>query len=132
MFCPKFVDHVVLRIADVGRTERFYNALLGEPKERIPGSVLYAVGDTLLFFTLSEKSEPEQFEKEDIGLNHLAFGVRTLEELREIGAQLNAAGIAHSGIGMCRYGNVEFIWLDDPDGIRVEFYRRPEGSGASA
>jgi catechol-2,3-dioxygenase len=87
--------------------------------------VLYVVGDTLLFFTPLEKAEPRAYEKENIGLNHLAFGVRSVEELKEVAAQLNTAGIAHSGIQMCRFGEVEFIWLDDPDRIRVEFYRRP-------
>jgi glyoxylase I family protein len=31
MFFPDFVDHLVFRVADMDRTERFYTALLGEP-----------------------------------------------------------------------------------------------------
>jgi hypothetical protein len=42
-----------------------------------------------------------------------------------IEAQLGSAGISHSGIKIDHYGQKEFIWLDDPDGMRVEFYLRP-------
>jgi len=77
------------------------------------------------FFTLCDRHE-EAYDKESIGLNHFAFGVRTLDELQRIQAQLNSLGISHSGIGVDRYGRKEFIWLDDPDGMRVEFYVRPE------
>jgi glyoxylase I family protein len=51
--------------------------------------------------------------------------VRTLEELKSIRGQLDSAGISHSGIKIDHYGRKEFIWLDDPDGMRIEFYLRP-------
>jgi len=35
---------------------------------------------------------------------------------------LTSNQIAHSGID--RYGLKEFLWLDDPDGMRIEFYLR--------
>lgn len=120
-----FLDHLVFRVRELGRTERFYTALLGEPSYRTDDSVMYLSGETRLFFTLAD-GQAQRHEKENIGLNHLAFGVRTLEELRAMEAQLNAAGIAHSGIGIDRYGQREFIWMDDPDGMRVEFYLRFE------
>ena len=59
-------------------------------------------------------------------MNHLAFGVRTGEELREFEKTLNDAGITNSGIKTDKYGNKEFIWFDDPSGIRLEIYCRPE------
>lgn len=51
--------------------------------------------------------------------------VRTLEDLRGIQEQLSRAGIRNSGIQKDRYGQKEFIWLDDPDNMRIEFYVRP-------
>jgi glyoxylase I family protein len=68
---------------------------------------------------------PLPYEKEAVGLNHLAFGVHTLEDLRVMQKQLDCAGIANSGIQIDRYGQKEFIWLDDPDRMRIEFYLRP-------
>jgi glyoxylase I family protein len=86
---------------------------------------MYEVGDTLLFFSTCDEPNPRPYEKEHIGLNHLAFGVRTLEELQPIRRQLDDSGVRHSGINMDPYGEKEFIWLDDPDGMRIEFYLRP-------
>jgi glyoxylase I family protein len=126
MITLKFVDHLVFRVSDLDRTERFYTALLGQAPTRAEDSVMYTAGDTLLFFTRSVEHPREPYEKEKVGLNHLAFGVRTIEELQAVQAKLDSAGISHSGIRVDRYGEKEFIWLDDPDGMRVEFYLRPE------
>jgi glyoxylase I family protein len=126
MICPKLVDHLVFRVAELDRTDRFYTALLGRAHERAEGSLMYKAGDTRLFFTLSDRPQQGTYQKEKVGLNHMAFGVRTLEELKTIGAQLDAAGISHRGIKLDHYGRKDFIWLDDPDGMRIEFYLRPE------
>lgn len=126
MISPRFVDHLVFRVKDLAATEHFYSVLLGQSPERSEGSLMYTAGETRLFFTLCNRSEPEPYDKENVGLNHLAFGVRTLEELQAIEAQLNRSGISHSGIELDRYGQKEFIWLDDPNGMRIEFYLRSE------
>lgn len=125
MTYPKFVDHLVLRVAEVDRAEQFYTALLGQPAQRAEGSIMYQVGDTRLFLTHADDHREEPYEKEKVGLNHLAFGVRTLEELQAVRAQLDSLGVVHSGIKRDTYGQKEFIWLDDPDGMRIEFYMRP-------
>jgi glyoxylase I family protein len=125
MIYPRFVDHAVFRVSDLRATERFYTILLGQPSDQTEDSLMYEVGATLLFFSACDVPNPRPFEKEQIGLNHLAFGLRTLEELQTIRTQLDRAGIPHSGIMIDRYGEKEFIWLDDPDGMRIEFYLRP-------
>jgi glyoxylase I family protein len=125
MIYPNFVDHLVFRVAEMERTERFYSALLGQPLKE-EGYIMYMAGHTRLFFTLSVESLEGKYEKEKIGLNHLAFGVRTLQELQTIQAQLDSSGISHSGIKLWQDGVTEYIWLDDPDGMRVEFWLRPQ------
>jgi glyoxylase I family protein len=125
MISPKFIDHLVFHVSDLDRTARFYAALLAQPAERAEDSLMYEVGDTRLFFTTSTEASSAVYNKEMIGLNHLAFGILTLAELQTLEQQLNAAGITHSGIKLDQYGLKEFIWLDDPDGMRIEFYLRP-------
>jgi glyoxylase I family protein len=125
MIYPKFVDHLVFRVAELEKTERFYTALLGQPPVEGEGSLMYKVGDIRLFFTRCNQNQPRPYEKEQVGLNHIAFGLRTLEELQTIQARLDGTGIPHSGIRLDQYGLKEFIWLDDPDGMRIEFYLRP-------
>lgn len=123
MLFPNFVDHLVFRVADLERTARFYTPLLGEP-ERESDYIVFSAGDTLIFFTRSPRSAQQAYDKEAIGLNHIALGLRTLAELEMIRSQLDNAGIAHSGIKTWKDGTTTYIWLDDPDGIRVEFWVR--------
>lgn len=125
MIYPEFVDHLVYRVTNLRETERFYTALLGPPSHRISDSIMYQVGYTRIFFTCCVQTDLGSFDKEKVGLNHLAFGVRTLEELQLIQKQLDSAGVSNSGIKVDRYGQREFIWLDDPDKMRIEFYLRP-------
>ncbi len=121
----KFIDHLVFRVYELGRTERFYTALLGQDPRRAEDNIMYQVGETRLFFTVSPVAEQPTYEKENIGLNHLAFGVRTVDELQTVRKKLDRAEIVHSGVKIDHYGKKEFIWLDDPDGMRIEFYLRP-------
>lgn len=125
MVYSQFVDHLVSRVADLSKSERFYTLLLGQPPHRTENSIMYQVGHTRVFFTLCDQLQPGPYAKEEVGLNHLALGARTLEELQAIQEQLGRAGIPNSGIKEDRYGQKEFIWLDDPDNMRVEFYLRP-------
>ncbi|HTS59373.1 MAG TPA: VOC family protein [Terriglobales bacterium] len=125
MIRPLFVDHLVWRVRDLSETEKFYAASLGTPLERAADSIMYQVGDTRLFFTRCTGNDAAACDKEQVGLNHFALGVRTLRDLENIQGQLDAAGIVHSGIQLDPYGTKEFIWTDDPDGLRVEFYLRP-------
>jgi glyoxylase I family protein len=120
----RFVDHLVFRVGDLDRTERFYTALLGGEPQKFPDSLMWQIGETRLFFMQAAILQPP-FDKERIGLNHLAIGVQSLDELRLIEYQLDSAGISNSRIHTDHYGHKEFIWLDDPDGMRIEFYLRP-------
>jgi glyoxylase I family protein len=44
MIHPKFVDHLVFRVAELERTERFYSAVLGQSPSRATGSIIYQTG----------------------------------------------------------------------------------------
>ncbi len=122
---PKFIDHIVIFVKDVKRTKRFYSRFLGEPEFMDKYQVCYRIGDTKLFFGLSyKKIKNPKFRLEGFGLNHLAFGVRSLKELKGFEGVLNKARIKNSGIKIDKYGKKEFIWFNDPDGIRLEFYLR--------
>jgi len=87
---------------------------------------MYTVGSTRIFFTLAGQIETGTYNKENIGLNHVAFGVRSLAELEMMRGQLESSEVSHSGIRTDQYGGKQFIWLDDPDGLRVELYLRSE------
>lgn len=120
-----YLDHLVFRVHDLDATGKFYRALFGDPLSQSEDSLMYQISETKLFFTTSTQPSSGRYDKEQPGLNHLAFGVRESAHLREILDHLNASSLRHSGIQIDPYGNKEFIWLDDPDGFRLEFYFRP-------
>lgn len=100
---PQFVDHLVFRVRDLQATERFYTAVLGLSPQRSPDSLIWKVGDTRLFFSKGPAGD-SRYDKERVGLNHLAFGVRSTDELREILKRLDTAKVRHSGIKLDHYG----------------------------
>lgn len=117
------VDHIVIGVANIKETEKFYSSFLGEPASKEVDMVVYDVGSTKFFFILPEK----KFNKKDRdtgGLNHIAFQASNLEELKEFESKLNNTGIQNSGIQIDKYGGKEFVWFDDPNGHRLEFYLR--------
>ena len=119
-----FIDHIVIIVKDIPETEKFYSSFLGEPLEHTQDHVIYQVGDTRVFFVLP-KGDYETRDKDKGGLNHIAFGVHTPEELKSFETMLNDAGVKHSGIKIDKHGGKDYIWFDDPDGARVEIYCRP-------
>lgn len=122
---PTFIDHIVLIVKDVATTEKFYSSFLGKPIQLEKEQVAYKIGETKLFLGLPY-GKYKTSDKDRNGLNHLAFGVRSLKELKECEKILKKAKIKNSGIKIDKYGKKEFIWLDDPNGIRIEFYCRPK------
>lgn len=124
---PKFIDHIVIIVKDVRATERFYTAFLGKPIQSDKEQVAYAIGHTKVFFGLPygkyRHIDISKF-RDKFGLNHLAFGARSLKELRNFERALRRAKIRNSGIQIDKYGGKEFIWFDDPSGNRIEFYLR--------
>lgn len=120
---PAFIDHLVIMVKNIHETERFYTQFLGNPLDLTEEQVAYTIGETKIFFGLPY-SEWKEIDKDASGLNHLAFGVKTIRELREFEKILNNADIKNSGIQIDKWGNKEFIWFDDPNGYRLEFYLR--------
>ena len=126
MILPTSIDHLVFRVASIETTETFYTALLGQPAFKTEGMVLFTVSGTRLFFTAVSTPATHPYNKDEIGLNHIALGVPTVADLQAISTQLDTANITHSGIKIDPHGGKEYIWLNDPDGFRVEFYLREQ------
>ena len=121
-----FIDHLVLTVSDIARTRIFYSKILGEPDYFDNDSVMYFIGETRLFFALPLSTLPkgDKFDPNRIGLDHFAIGVRTREDLKQLEGNLDDQMIKHSRIHLDRQSKKEKIWLDDLDGIRLEFFLR--------
>ena len=119
------IDHIVLMIMDIEKSTDFYSKFLGKPIFKDKDQVAFQIGQTKLFLGLPyHELKDNELNKDRIGLNHIAFGVTGTEELKNMRDKLDKAGITNSGVKIDKYGNKEFIWFDDPDGVRLEFYLR--------
>lgn len=120
----KALGHVVLRVRDRERAERFYNGVLG-----LPVCAHYDEnGMKMAFFTLGnhhdfavmEVGGAGSSESQSVGLDHVAFNIGTsLDELREAHAKLTAAGVATNPID---HEVTKSLYLRDPDGNGIELY----------
>ena len=123
---PQYIDHIVLIVEDTEKTYNFYKHFLGEPEQKDEFQVCWKIGETKLFFVLyTEEKGYKPNDKDSYSLNHLAFGVRSTEELKQFERILNDAKISNKGIRIDKYGKKEYVSFDDPDGYRIEFYNRP-------
>jgi catechol-2,3-dioxygenase len=119
------IDHLVFRVRDIPASKTFYRALFGDPVFQNEDLFLYKIGtSTRLFFTKAT-GPAIPYDKEQTGLNHIALGVESLPHLEQIHSHLQSSGIPNSGIGIDSHGKQNYIWLNDPNGFRIEFYCTP-------
>ena len=135
------LGHIVLRVRDLERSERFYTDVLGLRKNgEIPG--------VMAFF--STQSSPDSHDlalmrvgpdapdssPQQVGLYHFAYQVDSEESLAEAYTTLRDAGVPIVGTG--DHGVSKGIYILDPDGIEIEITydvpreRWPEGANAFA
>ncbi|HEX9158749.1 MAG TPA: VOC family protein [Rhizomicrobium sp.] len=119
------LGHVVVRVTDLTRAEKFYGDLLG-----LPIIARYdANGLEMTFFTLGNhhdfavmqvSGEGSSTSENAVGLHHVAFNIGSrLDELYEAKAKLEAAGITPVPVD---HEVTKSLYFADPDGNGVELY----------
>lgn len=117
------LSHIVLRVRDLERSERFYVDVLGLKKAGgIPGM--------MSFFTTQSNSDSHDLalmrvgpnapdpNPQGVGLYHFAYQVESEQALAEAYRTLKDAGVPI--IGMSDHGVSKGIYIMDPDGIEIE------------
>ncbi len=120
----KSLGHVVLRVSDRDRAERFYGGTLG-----LPLCARYDEnGMKMAFFTLGNHHDFAVMEvggaggvaENRPGLDHVAFNIgTTLDELREAKVKLEAAGLTPNPVD---HEVTKSLYFTDPDGNGIELY----------
>lgn len=124
------ITHVAVTVTDLDRSEAWYTKVLGAAPvlDEDTGPfrhIVYSVGTTLLgLHGFPELASREPFNERRVGLDHIAFGVASRDELVQWAARLDSLGIAHGEIKDAGYGSG--LSFRDPDNIALELFAAPE------
>ena len=118
----KSLGHVVIRAANLARSEAFYRDVLG-----LPVCTHYDKdGLKVAFFTLGDHHDfaimesPGRGDAATSGLDHVAFKIgSSLEELRLAKQYLDASGVPSKPID---HEVTQSLYINDPDGNGIELY----------
>lgn len=124
------LGHVVLMVADLERSLRFYTQVLGfkvsdvYPATMVPGGMVFlrfnADHHGVALVGRSNDAAASTAAARD--LHHLAFEVATLDEVLRARAHLERHGVAIDFEGRRRAGAQIAVEFRDPDGHRLEIY----------
>jgi glyoxylase I family protein len=119
--------HVTLRVTDLSRARAFYEGVLGlEVDQDFPGEKLrLRIGKTdrlVLHPPLPDTPSGDRFSEQRIGLDHLAVGVSSFQELERLAEVLRRNGVAadlhHDPLGPA------IVTFRDPDNIQWELFEQ--------
>ena len=117
------LNHVVLRVSDLDRSEAFYRDVLGlQVRRKRPGRMVFftcGVNDhDIAIMALGPDAPPA--EENRVGLYHFALRLGSLEELKAAYRHLKAndANI----VGITHHRDTKSIYVKDPDGLEMEIF----------
>ena len=118
------LSHATVAVRDLDPMLDFYCGVLG-----FSVTNRGTVGDGEMAFISQDPSEHHQLvfvsgmpqpEHQFVLADHMAFRTGTLDDLREIGARLEAAGI--EGVIPINHGNAWSLYFNDPEGNGLECF----------
>jgi catechol 2,3-dioxygenase-like lactoylglutathione lyase family enzyme len=125
---PAF-NHYALTVSNLQRSIEWYEHLFGSPPVAVMEEDTFraAIWFEPMFAIHENRQqlEGDVFDEFRIGLDHIAFGCASREELGSWPARLDALGIEHGEILDRPYG--AGLAFRDPDNIQLEFFL-PAGS----
>jgi catechol-2,3-dioxygenase len=117
------LGHIVLRVRDLERSERFYTQVLGLRKTgEVPGKMVFfstqgnADSHDLALMRLGPDAPAPDPGR--VGLYHFAYQVESEEALAQAHRALREAGVPI--VGSADHGVSKGVYLLDPDGIEIE------------
>ena len=129
MVKPKRLGHLVLRVRDLQRSERFYADVLGlRVTAKNPGRMVFmsAAGESSHELALmSVGPDAPGPEPGRVGLYHFAWEMESFEDLKKMHGELKDKGVSIAGIS--DHGISLGVYFFDPDGNEIEaFYELPQ------
>lgn len=127
MLKTKGIHHLALTVSDLQKSKEFYFKVCGmkvfhENKESV-GLTSEGLDSLWLLLPRDAPYEAKPFNRNNVGLDHWAFSVTSLEDLKGVEKHLKDLGIEmeDGGITDDDFGGTA-IFTQDPDGMKVEFH----------
>jgi glyoxylase I family protein len=123
------LTHVAVTVTDLDVSEAWYTNLLGVKPvlDEDTGPfrhIVYKVGDTLLgLHGFPDLNSKEPFDERRPGLDHIAFGVPSRDDLVSWATRLDELGVEHGEVKDAGYGSG--LSFRDPDNIALEIFAPP-------
>jgi catechol-2,3-dioxygenase len=119
------MNHAVLYVRDARRSAAFYREVLGfsliidDPQGRFqflraPESQNH---HDIAFFTIGAGAGPSEAGRRTVGMYHIAWAVKDLDELEQMRQKLAEAGAL---VGASDHGVNKSLYAVDPDGLEFE------------
>ncbi len=129
MVRPKQLGHLVIRVRDLERSEKFYTGLLGlKVTNKRPGQMVFlsAGGDSSHELALvpvgADAAGPDPTR---VGLYHFAWEMESFDDLQQLYNEMHAKNVKIGGLG--DHGISLGVYFFDPDGNEIEaFYEMPK------
>jgi catechol 2,3-dioxygenase-like lactoylglutathione lyase family enzyme len=116
------LNHIIMTIQDVKRSQAFYGDLLGFAIQNIADGFFLVTGGVAIFFFPSNHPLPDdRFNEFRIGLDHLSFNAPSETALQSLAEQLKSAGVETKGVETYHTGN-RYVAFRDPDNIQLEYW----------
>jgi glyoxylase I family protein len=119
------VHHITLRSSDIDRSRAFYAETLGFPiMLHTPELFLFMAGSTAVGVRAPNSAQPPDgaFSPFRVGLDHIALGCESEEQLERVAEALSEAGVENTGVKLDETLGKRYVAFKDPDGIAWEYY----------
>jgi catechol 2,3-dioxygenase-like lactoylglutathione lyase family enzyme len=123
------ITHVAVTVTDIEASATWYTKVFGAAPvlDEDTGPfrhIVYALNGTLFgIHGFPKLNDTKPFDERRPGLDHVAFGVSSRDELVEWAERLEGMGIEHGGIKDAHYGSG--LSFRDPDNIALELFAPP-------
>ncbi len=124
MVTPKQLGHLVIRVRDLEKSERFYKEVLGlRVTNKRPGQMIFMSADEGVSHELALVPVGDDApgpEASRVGLYHFAWEMQSLDDLKSLYSTMKENDVEIGGIG--DHGISLGVYFFDPDGNEIEAY----------
>ncbi len=123
MIKPRGLGHIVLKVRDLERSEKFYTEVLGlAVSGRLGGQMVFLSAgqkhhDLALYRVGADAADAQQRQ---VGLLHFAWELGSFDELKRAYRLLKEKGVPIAGA--MDHGISKSLYFLDPDGNEIEVY----------